>query len=215
MKKILVFAFITISLFSCQQSELEFSCDPVINKFVIENREDLSKITVHELVSYDHLLQKAIYNSWDYQKKRSVWIDKLQHVLAHISFTEAEIAHIQMLIEHIQPDYFLKENIEMNREVRSLFAKEWIGYSINKLGWSNQFIAFMVYRLYTDQSQFDSELSALRSIDTTVSTNSESGNCDCSVSSDYCGSSSCSSNGCTITSGCGWLWTMPCDGRCY
>lgn len=214
MKRILFFTLMTISMFSCEQSELDFSCDPVINKFVVDNREDLINIDVYELVSYDHLLQRAIYNSWDYKKKRSVWMDKLQHVLTNNCLTEMEITHIQKLIEHIQPDYFLKANIEMNREVRSLFAKEWISYSINKLGWSNKFIAFMVYRLYTDQSQFDAELSILKSIGKNNTINSESDNCNCSTASDYCGSATCKSDGCTITSGCGWVWSMPCDGRC-
>lgn len=215
MKKSLVIVFIAVSIFSCQQSELEFSCDPVINKFVVENREELSKIAIRELATYDPHLQKAIYNSWDYQKKRNAWIDKLRYVLAHMPFTELEKAHIQTLIAHIHSDYFVKENMEKNLEIRSRFAAEWISYSIDKLGWSNQFIAFMVYRLYTDQSRFDSELSSLKTISVTASTNSESGNCDCNVSSDFCGSIDCRSGGCILTSGCGWLWSMPCDGSCY
>ncbi len=216
MKKVWVIVFTIVFLVSCQKSEFEFSCDPVINTFVIEHQEELSGITVYELASYDILLQKAIFNSWDYQKKRSAWIDKFNYLLGHISFTESENTHIQKLIAHITEDYFLKENIEKNLEIRSRFAAEWINYSINDLGWSNQFIAFMVYRLYTDQAQFNSELSMLRSIGTSVKTDSESGSCDCNVSYDFCGAfNRCSSAGCTISTGCGWLWSMSCDGACY
>jgi len=43
---------ILLSLFglfhSCQETELEFSCDPVIDSFVLENQEELSQITVVE-----------------------------------------------------------------------------------------------------------------------------------------------------------------------
>jgi hypothetical protein len=216
MKKELVIVFTIVFLLSCQKSEFEFSCDPVINEFVIEHLEELSGITVYELASYDLQLQKAIFNSWDYQKKRSAWIDKFHYVLIQIPFTESENAHIQKLITNINEDYFLKENIEKNLEIRSRFAAEWINYSINDLGWSNQFIAFMVYRLYTDQSQFNSELSMLRSIGTTIKTDSESGDCDCNVSVDFCGNSICRSSACTtISTGCGWLWSMSCDGNCY
>jgi hypothetical protein len=215
MKKILIIAFLALLAFSCQQSELEFSCDPVINKFVIENQEELSTIAVQELGSYDLQLEKAIFNSWDYQKKRSAWVDKLQYVMIHIPFSELEKAHIQALIVHINEDYFLKENFNKNLEIRSQFASQWISYAINNLGWSNQFIAFMVYRLYTDQSQFDSELSMLKQIGKIINTESESGSCDCNVSSDFCGSIDCHSGGCSITSGCGWVWSMTCDGSCY
>jgi len=214
MKKVLVYVFTLVFLLSCQKSELEFSCNPVINAFVSEHREELSGITANELASYDLQLQKAIFNSWDYQKKRNAWIDKFNYVLIHIPFTESEKAHIQTLIGQINEDYFLKENIEKNLEIRSRFAAEWINYSINELGWSKQFIAFMVYRLYTDQTKFNSELSMLRSIGTTTKADSE-GDCDCNVSYDFCGNSNCFSRGCTISTGCGWLWSMTCDGCCY
>jgi hypothetical protein len=216
MKKILLIALITIFLLSCQQSDFEFSCDPEINEFVINNREELAKITTKEFASYDLRLQKAIYNSWDYQKKKEAWIDKLQYTLNSISFSEDEVAHIQKLIRHIELNYFFKKNIEKNREARSQFANEWINYSINKLGWSDQFIAFLVYRLYTNQEQFDAELSVLKTIRAAVHVNSESGSCDCNSSADFCGNGiTCNSGGCATTGGCGWLWTKSCNGSCY
>lgn len=214
MKKELVIVFSIVFLLSCQKSEFEFSCDPVINEFVVEHMEEFSELSVHVLASYDLQLQKAIFNSWDYQKKSSAWIDKFHYVLINMPLTESENAHIQKLIAHISEDYFLKENIERNSETRFLFASEWINYSINDLGWSDQFIAFMVFRLYTDPAQFDSELSMLRSTGSSIRTDSE-GDCSCNVSADFCGNSFCSSGNCTtISTGCGWLWSMSCDGNC-
>lgn len=214
MKKILFIALFAILTFSCHQSELEYSCDPAINKFVIENLQELSTVSVQKLGSYDFQLQKAIFTSWDYQKKRNAWIEKLQYILIHIPFTELEKFHIQSLIDHITDEYFLKENLDNSSEIRSQFAYQWISYSKSKLGWSNQFIAFVVYRLYTEQSQFDSELSFLKSISKVSSADSE-GDCNCNVSSDFCGNVDCKSGGCAITSGCGWLWSMSCNGECY
>ena len=216
MKRNLVIVTIVILLFSCQESNLEFSCDAGINEFVIKNLGELSSINIYELVSYDIQLQRAIFNTWDYQKKRNACIEKLDYVLLHVPFTESEKAHIQTLIGHINEDYFLKENIEKNPEIRSGFAVKWINYSINYLGWSNQFIAFMVYRLYTDQAQLNSELSMLRVTGAKINTNSEPGDCDCNVSVDFCGNVDCISTGCTtVSTGCGWLWSMTCDGNCY
>jgi len=215
MKKFYFIPILIIILLSCQHLETEFSCNPEINEFVIENQEELSQITIEELSSYDIKLQRAIFNSWNYQKKRKVWIDKLSYVLKNESFTKAEIDHIHLLIQHINENYFTDEKIRGNLALRSLFANEWINYAMNKLGWPEEFVAFMVYRLYTDQTQFEAELSGLRSLGTDITTNSE-GDCDCNIENDFCDTLDCRSTGCNTTpSGCGWLWSMPCDGNCY
>jgi hypothetical protein len=209
------FFLFSIVFFSCQKSEPEFSCDPAINTFVSENREELSRIDIYELTSFEPELQRAVFNSWDYRKKRDAWIDKLCYLLENEEFSETETEHIHKLIDHIGPDYFLKENFQHEADVRSLFAAYWTEYAHNTLGWSRQFIAFVVYRLYTNQPQLEDELSALRMLNASVMVNSEYG-CDCNMSSDFCSISNCLSTACTTSSlGCGWLWSMPCNGNCY
>lgn len=215
MKKICLVALILIPIFSCKKSSLEFSCDPVINEFVIENREELAKINTQELISYEPPLQRAIFNSWDRQKKRKVWIDKLQFVLRQIQLTTVERLHIEKLVYHIGLDYFKLENDQEKNEYRSKFAADWISYATKQLKWSKQFIAFVVYRLYTDQSQFSSELSHLEPVGSRTNTNSETSDCGCNASADFCGEIACGVGGCKISSGCGWLWSMTCDGNCY
>jgi hypothetical protein len=220
MKKFITIPFVITVLLgiilSCKKSELEFSCDPFINKFVKENRAKLSLLTPDELAVYDIKLQRAIFNSWDYQRKREAWIYKLQQVQVNVTFTSAETIHIQKLMDHINEDYFLDKDIQEKSVIRSEFAEELFNSATNELCWTKQFIAFMVYRLYTDPSEFEAELSGLKSLKYTATTDSEAGNCGCSTSSDYCGYANCYSRDCTVTlSGCGWLWSMPCDGLCY
>ncbi len=214
MKTILLSVCLLSVLFSCRQSEFEFSCDPVINAYVLENRDELSKVPVTEFADFDLLLQKAVYNSWDAQKKRDVWIGKIKHVLSSGSFSEQERFHLQKLIDHIGTDYFVEAKIEENQAKPYLFAEEWINYATDKLGWSDQYIAFLVYRLYTEQYQFNDELSMLEGLNRNISVNSESGSCACNTSSDYCGAYNCNFNGCSTTSGCGWLWSEQCNGIC-
>jgi hypothetical protein len=214
MEKFIIIMVLSGILFSCQQSEFEFSCDPVINEFVSKNREELSGVAINTFANYELPLQKAVFNSWDAQKKRDAWIDKMQHVISSGSFTGPEVLHLQKLIDHIHADYFLEANLQKDQASRSQFAEEWINYATTELGWSDQYIAFLVYRLYTEQYQFKDELSMLGALSKSVSINSEAGSCTCNTSSDYCGSSYCHSSGCTITSGCGWLWTEQCNGVC-
>ncbi|EOR94347.1 hypothetical protein ADIARSV_2481 [Arcticibacter svalbardensis MN12-7] len=133
-----------------------------------ENHEKFAKIGVRELVSYDTKVQRAIFNSWDYQKKRAAWVDKLQYVLNQNSLNDLEKDHIKELISDIHEDYFKKESIEVNALGNADFSTKWISYSSIKLKWSHQFIAFLVYRMYTDQSQLEEELSELKTIKSSI-----------------------------------------------
>lgn len=210
-KFLIVLSFFTF-LYSCQETELEFSCDPLINKFVMENQEELSQISVVEFSTYDISLQRAIFNSWSADKKYDVWMNKLNYLLENEQLNSKEYNHIQQLIEHIQPDYF--HNQESNNEVEK-FASEWIRYAEEELNWNARFIAFIVYRLYTEQAQFDAEISMLNDLQLISSANSE-GPCDCNTSSDFCGDAACQNSSCsTVSSGCGWFWKESCNGDCY
>jgi hypothetical protein len=215
MKKLYFFIFVIIFLFSCQNSELEYSCDPVINEFVTEKSAELSHLTLEELISYEINLQRAIFNSWDYRKKRDIWIEKLSIILESEPFSQSEKEHIQKVIDHLDYDYFSNENIIAEVDYRSLFANQWVNYAKNDLSWSERDLAFVVYRLYTDQYQFDSELSDLNSLNSDVTTNSEE-DCNCNVTEDFCGYVDCQALDCTTKpTGCGWFWSMECDGTCY
>jgi hypothetical protein len=214
MKKIIWIVLISIFIYSCQQSELQFSCDPAINEFVVDNQSALSQISIFELVTYELPLQRAIFTSWDAEKKRNVWIDKLNHLILNESFNKDEVDHIQKLINHIDVDYFLNEKTDKELELRLFFIREWLDYATNQLGWSDLYISFVVYRLYTEQSQMEDELSILESLGTAITTDSEG--CNCNMENNFCsGFVDCISSGCTVTTkGCGWLLSESCDGSC-
>jgi hypothetical protein len=212
----LLILFLIILFSSCQESENIYSCDPTINEFVRENRIALSQLCVTELVTYNIAFQRAIFISWDYKKKREAWIEKLCYILNHEPFTTSEKNHIQKLIDHIGEDYFLDEKINNITEIRSKFAKEWIKYATYELGFSEKYIAFIVFRLYTAPDQLEAELSALKSLRSKPIADSEPGDCGCNQSADFCGPLICYGRDCSITTfGCGWLFSMPCDGQCY
>jgi hypothetical protein len=214
MKRLLYILVFPVILFSCQQDDLIYSCDPELNNFVTENKTEFSKISVTELASYDITLQRAVFRSWDAEKKRTAWLDKLEQVLYSSCLSEAETNHIQKLIDHIEAGYFSDKKIKKGSASRAKFAAEWLNYASNDLGWSGEFIAFLVYRLYTKQSQFEAELSVVKSFKVKATTNSESGTCNCNTAADYCGSHDCLLTGCSTGSGCGWLWSGTCNGYC-
>ncbi len=214
MKKLILPFLLVIFLYSCQQTELQFSCDPVIDVYVTENSEELAELTIYETIVYELPLQRAIFASWSAEKKRSAWLEKFRYVLENEPLTEAEASHVQALVDHLVPGYFEETTIQQEREARHTFAEEWIKYAFMDLGWDESYIGFMVYRLYTSPAQLEAEEYRLGELQSGVGTNSENP-CGCNTSDDFCGYSICSSGNCnTTSSGCGWFFMDPCNGYC-
>jgi hypothetical protein len=84
-----------------------------------------------------------------------------------------------------------------------------------ELGWDEKFIAFMVYRLYTDPVQLNEEVSGISELNELISTGTEGPDCGCNTTYDYCGYSICTTGNCNTVGGCGWLWSYDCNGECY
>ena len=206
---------VTIIFSSCKRDEVVYSCDPILNQYVSTHRAVLKSLSLTDLTNSDLVFQQAIFRSYDATRKREVWVQKIQSLLATQIYSPDEFAHVNSLLNHLHDNYFVKENIESGRTERKQFATDWINKAKNSLGWSDQQVAFVVYRLYTSTSQFDSELRFIQSIQQ-QNVIQPSGNCSCSTSTDYCvGNWLCNPGSCKLTSsGCGWLWSEACDGTC-
>jgi len=214
MKKLILPFILVIFLYSCQQTELQFSCDPVIDAYVTENSEELAQLTIYETTVYELPLQRAIFASWSAEKKRSAWLEKFRYVLENEPLTEAEANHVQALVEHLVPGYFEETVIQQEWEARHTFAEKWIKYASTELGWANNYIGFMVYRLYTSPSQLEAETFGLADLDSYTATNTEY-SCECNTSDDYCQYANCRYSGCSSSAtGCGFLGMASCNGSC-
>ena len=110
-KTLCIFLTLAVTFISCEKTELEFSCDPEINEYVIKNKKSLADISLDQLNTYDISLQRAIFNSWDPLKKRSVWLEKLNTVLNKEELNLYEREHLIKLRDHIAPDYFSESNL--------------------------------------------------------------------------------------------------------
>lgn len=213
MKQIVFVIFLFIFLYSCEFEQFEFSCDPVINDYVIDNIDELSKISLDQYNTYELPMQQAIFRSWSYVKRRDAWVEKLEYVLENSCFTEQESLHIKTLIDHIDYNYFDESTLDKNSDNENQFESEWIDYAKVELGWSDFFIAFIVYRLYTVPEQMYTELSYRLSAEELESIGSEP--CYCNSIDDWCSSGYCYPDSCDyIPMGCGFLKRKSCDGIC-
>ena len=215
MKTFCTILFSLLMFASCRQDQLEYSCDPVINDYVSIHKAEFLKYAVVDLATSDPLMQQAIFRSFTPEKKREIWLQKIHYLLDNEPYSAAEYAHVEKLLDQLHENYFSKENLELEANLRSQFASNWINYAKNSLGWSNKYIAFVVFRVYTSQVQFDAEISALKVIRQNASANTEGGTCNCNTGNDYCPSmTNCGAGSCMITTGCGWFWTETCNGEC-
>ena len=212
---VLCITLILTGLWSCEKVENEFSCDPDIDQYVKNNRKSLAIMGLDELNSLDPLLQRAVFNSWDHTKKRDIWIEKLNRFQEEQPLDPAGWLHVRMLIGHITEEYFNNLKCEDEKYIKSEFALQWIQFAREVLEWDDWYIAFIVYRLYTSPEQLDDELSDLSRLNARAHINSEVGDCSCNTSADFCGLAICYGGDCNEVSGCGWLWSMICNGNCF
>lgn len=209
--KLLIFA---VSISSCKHDEVLYSCDPILNQYVATHQNLLKSLSLVDLTNSDLVFQQAVFRSYDAIKKREVWMQRIRTLLETQNYSPDEFDHVRSLLDHIHVNYFVQENIESEKLERKLFQASWTDKAKNSLGWSDKQVAFVVYRLYTNVSQFDNELKFIQSIQSQDGVDPQA-DCYCSTSNDYClVHKTCFTGSCIIKTGCGPLWSETCDGAC-
>lgn len=215
MKTIYSSLIFSLIFLSCRQEVLQYSCDPVLNEIVTSHIQEYVQFTVKDLIVYDLHAQQAIFRSYTPEKKREIWLEKIHYLLENEGYSSEEYVHVAKLLELLHENCFNPGTIKAEALQRTQFNASWISYAQNSLGWSEKYIAFVVYRLYTNQTQFEAETKAFLSLKRKAAADSENGDCLCNDSL-FCGlGSSCIDNGCDkISQGCGLLWKYDCVGQC-
>jgi hypothetical protein len=184
----------------------------VLNEYISTHTAKLKSLSLNDLTKSDLMFQQAAFRNFDAAKKREIWQQKILLLLDTQNYSEAEYNHVAALLNHLHEKYFEPENILSEAIERKQFAQAWISKAKSELGWYDKEIAFVVYRLYTNEEQLNSEIkSYLEVYPDTIDPN---GNCDCNTGNNFCAMQNCSAGSCRVTSGCGWLWSETCDGKC-
>ncbi|HYQ56104.1 MAG TPA: bacteriocin fulvocin C-related protein [Draconibacterium sp.] len=211
MNKIFFAVIIAFLVISCEEEQISYSCDPEIDAIVKSGVIESSQLDLSELLEYDIQLQKAIYRSMSPQKKKAIWIERLDKIMTNKDFSLMELGHIDKLKTYVMQDSFdpSKDDQEI-LDVRKAIENEWKKIAIDKLNWDLSKVGFMVSSLYV------SELKYQETIQDQIGLTLEmlEADCSCSSESSYCGGPACIVGGCTETSACGWLWQYSCDGYC-
>lgn len=162
-----------------------------------DNYLRLESVTREEIVSFDEEVQVMIFNVIPAERKASVWREKYDELLALDIY-----------------------NSEQRAFIRSLRGKATTALYSNYEVAEAQLVFFNSRRQFGSDLFNDDELrSIMISLDNIEMAIGGGSFCKCSNDSDWCGSpidaGDCS-GACDhgSSSGCGTLWSYPCDGRC-
>ena len=194
---------------------MQYSCDPVLNEIVTAHIDEYVKYSVTELTTNYLPVQQAIFRTYTPEKRRELWLEKINYLLANESYTTEEYSHVYKLIGRLSENCFNTDTLKATAQQRAQLNTAWISYAKETLGWTDRYIAFVVYRLYTKQSQFDSE-SALHLLESRATADGEGTEIDtCSCAGNECGyGAMCETGNCNTVSGCGFFMTENCTGLC-
>lgn len=213
MKKLITCLLFSAFLFSCKDNVLLYSCDPVLNEIVTEHLQEYVTYTIEDIGNKSFPVQQAIFRTYAPQKKREIWMEKINYLLENENYSSREYLHVQKLQKMLTFNYFDPDTLKATALKREQFKTAWTHYATDSLGWTQSDLIFTVNRLYTDPLKYKAELDALASLRSKAVAQSE-GSCNCSGSGD-CGSGWGCSGSCSATSyGCGWFMTSSCTGIC-
>lgn len=220
---ILLFGLI---FFSCtKQEEKIYSCDPIVNEWIINNMGRILKITPAELLQYNLETQRAIFCAMNPQQRYEVWTYKIDSVL-QLDWSQSVKTHITNLRNNLDQNWFDEESLcdtVYALQVDSLL-RAWIKYSFDTLHLSGGLVFSIGCRI--DIPKDNNVLLPTESLDFDTSQLKDSGgggtgSCKCSTADDWCdlvgdfGECRSKLQSCKHTTwGCGWFWKEPCNGMC-
>lgn len=212
----LVVIVVSLVLFatSCESDLNEvYSCDPEVNDWVNENKEDLSNINRRELLNHSPDVQRAIVRSFTAEKRFELWHEKINTLISQEQEKNV-IRHLEKLRDHLTVQLFESPTKYRNKE----FETEWINYTTEILNWEPERIVFTVMSLHNNMNEFLEEISEQPGLE-------KSFNDDCTCSTHWSTVDHCTLlpnrvcghdfPDCTDTvDGCGWLGLYACNGVC-
>lgn len=221
-KMVLFFGMIAVLILTnCAKDELVYSCDPVIDRWVVDHLEEIKKMDRKTWLTYPLEYGKPIFRAFTPEQQVEFWKDKFMEVKS-LEWSAEALAHIELMEEFIlnHRDFFEGKKLtdEQNDEL-DVFCYKWQTYAIEKLGWTKMMVVQMIMSGYPMQKY--GEEAATRtspppggSLDPAAKLP-----CGCNLKHDFCDDTNhaveCKKTGCSEKEkGCGWLVLQPCNGTC-
>jgi hypothetical protein len=184
--------------------------DPDVKEWMRSNPELASIRTLEQFRVVPHDLQRQVFQTLPAELQSQLWKSKLAEILVSGQLDDRQLGVVAMA------DCFLTSTVygnpratavdnfllDLETDARAVFPEEQFNALFMTLGRSPG----------APEAVASTDGSAVAGAATAV----PAGDCTCYTQRDYCGSNArCVRNGCTYGRwGCGYLWTMPCNGQC-
>ena len=125
MKRNIIFFVLILStmLNSCSKVETaNYSCDPIVNNWIIENKTDLNNTTREQLISLPINYQIPIYRSLSNNKKQELWKAKIDLILTESDvYNEETLTLIEKFARSLSSEMFDPEQSESAKSLVDKF----------------------------------------------------------------------------------------------
>lgn len=145
----------------------------------------------------------VIYESYSSTQKKTVWVDKMNQVIASNDWSDIQLVALNQLLNKTQSMNF--DGTDIEKDSMRIWGASWINNSKSIIN-INQIR--QIGAMVMDFNPIPDNAIPL--------IGAGNGNCECSQDSDFClaPEDECSTGGCTEKTGCGWWWTYRCNGIC-
>jgi len=151
-KRFLIAAIFALFFASCQKEEnLQYSCNPDVNQWVIENKSEYANISRVDFSQLDINNQLGLYRSFESNQKIKLWKEKLEYLTTSVKLTKTEKKYLLELYNFIKPEHF--DNIESKQEFHD-YAAKWEKEARATLNWGDKEIFLYTHTLMTE-SEFN------------------------------------------------------------
>ena len=200
-----IIALLLVSLIGCEK-EVVYSCDPVVDSWVKENKIAIANFSREEIASYPINYQKPILRTLTSTRKKQLWQEKVDYILK-LELSKDEVKVLQWYSDIFQKlDYSSNENSEYLQEE----MKEKAIIAMKEFGWSKSFI-YKSFFVIGDFEKYENI-----SIENDVKNqNKGQGDCDCRYDMG-CGLfyGDCTEGYCESEDDCGFFGNAECTGSC-
>ncbi|NDW12557.1 hypothetical protein D0T50_06590 [Bacteroides sp. 214] len=201
---------------SCNNNELTYSCDRVVDKWAHENLAEIKQMTRAEFLSIEPNYQKAAFRIFTPEQRKEIWISKLKDALL-LEWSKAESEHLQEFIRIIDsfPTLYTHPLDGEEKDLFDICMYKWFLYAQEVLSWDLELInAILVNPNKLINTKGDIENPLTRGQNTSLTER----NCNCYYNPVFindCVYSECFKTKCTNTwPGCGIAGAGICDGEC-
>lgn len=190
---------------NCKESEeICYSCDPDINSWVIQNKEEIKNFDRIKIATFSHSYQKAIIGSLTPHGKKVLWQEKINHIM-NLDLPEEELSYLKWYSEEFKKiDYSLGTSKELEKSFYERTIK-----GMKKFGWTRSF----VYQTFFVLQDVDLTNTA----ESKIQQNDEGTECNCMYDLGCGWNGSCDErDDCNSMSDddCGFFGGSDCEGNC-